>query len=243
MYHSVYWMTSVDKTDRVIINLKVIATLKDGQRICMRNSSFSIQDAGWSQAFARWAYGETRWVNLDDIKAVVSDALRILGTYMTLVQHAYGGSPGHTEYATLPVPTPDASLGFVGALAKELQSARTGLLCLRGTYVDDSLMVANLDVLIERTSTEVDKALALLERHNLPPRLSRRTTAKDIPVPAALQEDVAVHAATSNTFTAMSLLEECAIQDVGGAASAPAQFENGNSNSNNNKKKRGGRCE
>ena len=148
-------MLSLDKTDRVIINLKVIATLKQGQRLCVRNNQFSVYDEGWSQALMRRLYSENRWVNYEEVQGVMNEAFCILGTYCNLV-HAGGAEAGHVS-----------ALTSVLTLSKEVRNAAVGLQNLKKTYVYDPLMVATLDVLTERADSEIAKATELLHKHNL----------------------------------------------------------------------------
>lgn len=158
-------MSSLDKTDRIIINLKVISTLSDGQRLCVRNNLFSIYEPGWMQALTRWLYSEDRWANMDDIQVEVNDALRIMGTYMTLMQTTYGVNAVPTgSTPSLPVPPPETCASFVSTLAKELNNAVHGLQSLQRTYPDDKRMVATLSVLIERIQSEIEKAHRLVTR-------------------------------------------------------------------------------
>jgi hypothetical protein len=164
-------MNSLDKTDQVIINLKVISMLTEGQRLCWRNNNFSVYPAGWSQAVYRWMFGESRWVNMEEVKTVVNDAIRILGTYINMVQHAY--TPGVTDRYTFAVPTPQTSLGFVLTMARELETACRGLLALKATYAGDQLITATFELLIERTSLEIEKASEVI----------RAFTARDTPTP------------------------------------------------------------
>ncbi len=155
---TLYWMQSLDKTDKIIINLKVLSTLQEGQRLCIRGNQFSIWDAGWTQAALRWAYGEDRWVNLEDIQLLITDALRILGTYMNLVQHAY--TVPSTQ--AIPVPTPGASLGFVNSLSRDLRNAIHGLENLKKTYAGDQRMIATLELLVDRVMGEIEKATSMV---------------------------------------------------------------------------------
>lgn len=147
-------MSSLDKTDRIIINLKVVATLIEGQRLCVRNKMFQIYDEGWTQALYRWLFSENRWANIEDIQSEFNDALRILGTYMTLMQTGFTTVADHA----MPVPTPDTCASFVATLARELQGAIAGLQNLQRTYQSDQRLVATLAVLIERTQGEIEKA-------------------------------------------------------------------------------------
>lgn len=172
LVETIYWMQSLDKTDRVIINLKVIAMLQDGQRLCIRNNQFSVWEPGWTQALLRWGMGENRWVNVEEVQGVMHDALRLLGTYMNLVNNCTAAVP------SVPVPTPATSLNFVATLARDLEQATTGLQSLRRTYAGDPLMVATLDVLVERTTNEIAKAKEMLAAQQLVP----------VPVPVPMHQ-------------------------------------------------------
>lgn len=149
-------MLSLDKTDRVIINLKVLATLKEGERVCVRNGQFSLYSIGWGQSLTRWFYKENRWLNFEDVQNVFNEAICILNTYMNMAVQVDNNAP-HAP--------PNAPLTAVDNVARELTSAMNGLVQLRKTYCDDPLMVATLDVLIERAQTEVSKALNLLQTY------------------------------------------------------------------------------
>lgn len=164
-------MLSLDKTDRVVINLKVIATLKEGQRLCVRNNQFSVYDEGWSQALVRRLYSENRWVNYEEVQGVMNEAFCILGTCCNLV-HAGGAEAGHVS-----------ALTSVLTLSKEVRNAAGGLKNLKKTYAYDPLMVATLDVLTERADSEIAKATELLHKHNLV--LPAATTQPTPPVPLA----------------------------------------------------------
>lgn len=169
---------STDRTDLVIINLKVVAYVQPGERLTMRNNSFSIQQPGWTQMIHRWQYGETRWANLEDIKNVVEDAMRIMGLYMTMWKDQQGAAPGGAAGPTAtvpqyPLPTPESCANYINDMVKELQAAMVGLTNLRATYELDPLMVSHLDLLIQRMNDEVVKA-----------RRSTVTITLPIPIPS-----------------------------------------------------------
>jgi hypothetical protein len=153
-------MLSLDKTDRVIINLKVIGTLQHGQRVCVRNGQFSVYPDGWGQALTRWLYSENRWVNYEDVQTVVNEAICILNTYMNMIVVSADSSAPYTH-------TPSSALASVATLTKEIAQASLGLQCLKQTYATDPLMVATLDVLMERADAEIAKARALLQKHDV----------------------------------------------------------------------------
>ena len=153
-------MDSLDKTDQIIINLKVLSMLQEGERLCVRNDQFSVYNAGWTQAVCRWIYGESRWADVDDIKSVVNDALRVLGTYMNMLQNSYATLPATFAFGVPPLET---SIGFVRTLARELTAAVKGIGSLKRTYSGDQLITATFDLLIERMTLEIDNSIKVVD--------------------------------------------------------------------------------
>lgn len=186
-------MNSLEKIDQVIINLKVISTLTDGERLCLRNNNFSVYSPGWSQAVFRWMFGETRWVNMEDVKMVISDAIRILGTYINLVHHAY--TPVADDRFSFAVPTPQTCFGFVSTMARELRAATKGLASLKQTYTGDQLITATFDLLIERTMLEIQKAdetMITYQSMSQTPGMLTTTVTTSTPVEPAVRDNMVV---------------------------------------------------
>lgn len=148
-----YIMNS-DAVDLVIINLKVLAGLKESDRLITRNAAFEVQETGWIQTISRRWNGDTRWSNFAEIKKLIEDALRILGAYSA---HAFG-----TLTTTAPMPKPDNALERVQSLVAELTSAASGLVVLKSTYSTDPRMIANLDVLLQKLRLDVSRAQAAI---------------------------------------------------------------------------------
>lgn len=168
-FDTLYWVNSADRTDRVIINLKVIGTLTEGQRLCVRNSMFSVYEPGWVQALYRWILSEDRWANMEDVQTEVNDALRIMAAYLALMQG---------ERGSLPLPPVDTCASVVATLAKELTHAVHGLQSLQRTYPSDMRMVATLAVLIDRIQAEVEKAQKALAVPPLPEESLKKNATK-----------------------------------------------------------------
>lgn len=143
-----------DAVDLVIINLKVLAGLKESDRLITRNAAFEVQETGWIQTISRRWNGDTRWSNFAEIKKLIEDALRILGAYSA---HAFG-----TVTSAAPLPKPDNAVESVQSLVAELTSAANGLVVLKSTYSTDPRMIANLDVLLQKLRLEVSRAQAAL---------------------------------------------------------------------------------
>lgn len=178
-------MDSLDKTDQIIINLKVLSMLHEGERLCIRNEQFSVYSAGWTQAVCRWMYGESRWADVDDIKSVVNDALRVLGTYMNMLQNSYATVPVVTF--AFGVPPPETSIGFVRTLARELTAAVKGLENLKLTYSGDQLITATFDLMIERMTLEIGNSIKVVDA-----ACASTTTTTTTPRPSTTTSDAAV---------------------------------------------------
>ena len=152
-----------DRTDRVIINLKVIAYLKPDERITMRNNSFTIQQPGWGQCLQRWQYGETRWASLANIQNVVEDSLRIVGTYVTMFKVQINDvEPDDVKEAQYPLPTPESCANYINDMCREIQNAMLGLENLKKTYELDSLMLSHLDLIIQKMRDDTGTAVRVL---------------------------------------------------------------------------------
>jgi len=132
-------LSGTDRTDRVIINLKVLAAIRTGERLTLRNSCFQIQENNAYQGFKRWYNGDDRWGNLSDIKKVVEDAVQILELYLN-----HDG----------PTPT---QRRFMRTLRAELRGVEGGLQNLKETYSTDKTMHANLDVLLQKIDGVVER--------------------------------------------------------------------------------------
>jgi hypothetical protein len=156
-----------ESTDLLIINLKVIAGLKPNDRLIIRNSAFEVQEYGYMQSIWRRLGGDTRWANLVEIKRLIDDALRLLSVYST---YAFQPTKTSTAVAAYPTPLPDAAVAVVNTLVTELTAAAEGLDNLKVTYVGDSRMVANLDVILQKLRFDVARAKESSSIAPLPPQ-------------------------------------------------------------------------
>jgi hypothetical protein len=165
---------SADHTDNTIVNLKVLASLKSGERLSTRNNMFEISEASWYNSFSRRIQGDTRWSNLDSIKVLLEDATRILNTYLSYALPGSSGAGGESAY---PSPTPELSMGFVRTMMTEMESAGRGLENLKETYTSDSRMLANLEVSLQKIRFETSRA-----RHALSSQTAPQSQSSQLPV-------------------------------------------------------------
>lgn len=151
---------SIEHADRIIVNLKVLASLKPGDRVYTPVAGFEIAEASWYNTVARWVQRDNRWLNLDAIKTLIDDATRILNTYVMYASAPAAAGGGDEKY--YPVPTPEQSKGFIKSIVCEMEAAARGLANLKQTYEADARMVAHVDVTLQKLEFEVGKAKLLL---------------------------------------------------------------------------------
>jgi hypothetical protein len=119
-------------TDELLVSLKIIAMVGDGQKLSLRQGRLAL---GSGSAIVRWLTGEARINTISALRAVVSDAIDVLG---------HNDDPWLAE-----------------RLVADLDAARAGIARLQATYAGDSLIVAQLQVLVERMAHATGTAQAL----------------------------------------------------------------------------------
>ena len=114
--------------DEVLTSLKIIGSIKEGQKVCVRNGLLTLEQRsnGFLPALKRFIYGDNREITLRYIKNVVHNALSIL----------------------------DASKN--DEVLKHLNEAVVGLQRLEVTYVADVATVSAIQVLVTRVQREIE---------------------------------------------------------------------------------------
>ena len=113
-----------DYVDSVIANLKIVGMVQKGGKLCVRKGQLAIERTDHLQGVRRWVAKDSRDVSLIHMRNTVGAALKLLS-----------GATGTRTQARL---------------AAELRQCEVGLQNLQATYIDDSAMVAHLQVLVER---------------------------------------------------------------------------------------------
>jgi hypothetical protein len=143
-------MVPEDFVDSTIANLKVIGMVTQNGRLCVRKGQLCLERSDHAQGMRRWVHGDSRDVTLAHVRNTISNAGRIL-------LGGRGPPPSPS-----PSPTPSSGDQSAGEHARrwteqrisaELSRCEIGLQNLKATYMDDSVMVANLGVIIERITS------------------------------------------------------------------------------------------
>jgi hypothetical protein len=114
--------------DEILTSLKIIASIKEGQKVCVRNGllELEINSTGVIPAVKRFIYGDNRELTVRYVKNVVHNAVSV-------IKH---------------VKNPEEVITALG-------EAILGLKRLEVTYSTDIATVSTIQVLVERIELEV----------------------------------------------------------------------------------------
>ena len=149
---------STEFTDNVIANLKIIAMLQKAQRLCVRKGQLTLERDDRFQFLRRYVRNDSRDTIVLHIRDTVSNAIKIARSTMevmavmtvntnmpqTVVQSA---GPCFSEWTLIKI-------------MNELENARQGLINLKTTYSTDAIMIANLDVIVDRIAINCEDIAA-----------------------------------------------------------------------------------
>lgn len=163
-----------DFMDRMLANLKVIAMIPRGGKLCVRQGQLCLEPLDPMQRVRRWLLGDSRSVALAHVRSTVNGAIELSNAL--LQQHSVGiacmrssgdqglcgysgghgkcgksgGAGGDDGGGVVQHTPPVLPLWTLQRLTREMQHCDAGFKNLCKTYAHDSLMVASLEVLAER---------------------------------------------------------------------------------------------
>lgn len=127
-------MASEDFICTTLANLKVIASVPTGGRLCVRHGQLAVDTNTRGQFLIRTIWGDSRSTSLNHVRNAIDNAIDIIkvlcGDHRT---------PERWE-----------SMWTLERLGAEMERCVTGIRNLRSTYSEDLCMVANLDVQADR---------------------------------------------------------------------------------------------
>jgi hypothetical protein len=143
-----------ETVDRVHRDLKIIATLREGDKVYVADGALCVLHPSPYNATWRWLRGDNRVKSLATVQSTMMDALAVAEYSIERVMHRQTQSPpGHPGLRDTASHTTEST---VRRLYRELQSAIVGLKCLRITYAGDHSTTAKIDVLREGVVERLD---------------------------------------------------------------------------------------
>ena len=156
-------MASDEFVDATIANLKVIGMVPQNGRLCVRKGQLCLEATDNTQSVRRWVRGDSRDLSLMHVRNTISNATRIMqllcSTTPSTSSHVPPSSTQgeHVDPATsnLIIVGSTKKKWTVRRIAEELAQCEVGLQNLMTTYMTDSIMVANIGVIIERIQEQL----------------------------------------------------------------------------------------
>lgn len=121
-----------EQIDQCLISLKIIGMLQKNDKLCVRRGSLTIEPDDKFQMLRRWFYKDTREQCM----------MHIRNTVTTTQSITKGIIEGKIDI--------NMSDWTLRRIMKEMTNCQPGLVNLKTTYSEDSVMIAHLDNLIER---------------------------------------------------------------------------------------------
>ena len=121
-----------EQIDNTITTLKVLGMLPKNGRLCVRKGQLTLEADNQMQKIKRWIYRDSRDVTLIHIKNTMSNTNKLIKGIMT--------NQIDIELKTW----------SLHRFLAEMINCQAGLVNLKTTYLDDTSMVATLDVICDR---------------------------------------------------------------------------------------------
>jgi hypothetical protein len=132
-------MNTDDFVDVIISNLKVIGMLQKSSKLCIRKGSLSIDNDDHLQAIRRWLNKDSRDNVLMHVRNTIHSSIKISKELIS------GSLKSDLRDWTL------------ARLNDEMRACEMGLVNLKTTYMSDAMMVASLNVLIDRLKANYEE--------------------------------------------------------------------------------------
>lgn len=132
-------MNSDDHVDNIIMNLKIIGMVQKNGRLCIKKGSLTIEHDDQLQRIRRWFNKDSRESTMLHIRNTIINATKLTKAVMTKQMEIE-----HKEWV-------------LSRIFTEMTNCQSGLTNLKTTYNDDSIMIANIDVLLERLQANCEE--------------------------------------------------------------------------------------
>jgi hypothetical protein len=139
-------MATEDNIDATLAALKVIGMVQKNGKLCIRKGQLCLDttNSPVAQAAKRWLNGDSRDAMLMHAKNVMHDVVKINRLIMN------------------ESPISNVAMWTLTQMLSELERCEVGLVNLKSTYSTDSIVIAALDVMIERQRAHQDEVRKFL---------------------------------------------------------------------------------
>ena len=146
---------SYTDVERILLNLKIIGMLRQHEKFSTQNNTVIVDSNTYFQGIFRWMRGEKRTLNLEFLREVFNSAFAFLDSKVSVANGVPAVASVTNMLTNMPEVQPITSrhaqsdcMLFVQML-KELKQACAGIQNLQTTYERDSLVVAQLQIMLD----------------------------------------------------------------------------------------------
>jgi hypothetical protein len=156
------------KTDYCLTNLKILAKIKVGDKLCFDEQleHFVIDEWAWSQPLARWWAAEGRKSTIKSLDEFITIVFKTIDTiYCNEVSEPYNDVK-NTYYTSITQTNhifKEENTNLLLSFISELRNAISGISNLKQTYNTDVGTVSSLDIVIEKMNVRVKKIQSILQ--------------------------------------------------------------------------------
>lgn len=147
-------MATEEFVDATIATMKIIGMVPKNGKLCVRKGHLCLDTSDQSQPVRRWVQGDSRDCTLQHVRNTINSAFKISRFLVTMPSTSY------MTYWTL------------DRILAEMCQCEIGLQNLKTTYCTDSMMVANLEVLLDRLVAHEGEVRKFLSKKTVVPEQS-----------------------------------------------------------------------
>jgi hypothetical protein len=142
-------MNTDEQIDNTITTMKVIGMLPKNGRLCVRKGQLTLEADNQFQKIKRWIYRDSRDVTLIHIKNTMNNANKLIKGIMN-------------DQIDI-----ELKLWSLQRFLAEMINCQSGLVNLKTTYIEDTNMVATLDVICDRLQANCQELKDYIQKQNL----------------------------------------------------------------------------
>jgi len=143
----------MDKYDRIILNLKIIAQIpRNGRLRRITKGAVTLEDDHLLVPLKRMIYHDSRHQSLNDLSAIINESISESKLWLVSKDLDDGEDLDSLDDMS---DSKRAVVEKVSLMYRELERSTVGLENLKSTYRDDISIVSSLDILIEKVHSHL----------------------------------------------------------------------------------------
>lgn len=136
----------INALDNVILNLKVIGDIKNGDKLSTNKNNIEIDPCCYTRCVYRTYIGDSRIKTIEKLQCVVNDILLMTNQLM-----------GFQDFSNDIVNVPQNKPKILQDLIPDMINAKKGLSNLKLTYKDDVLTENQIEMIRKKLTDQIDK--------------------------------------------------------------------------------------